>query len=81
LFQAITKKKEGRYGISDGVFDWQIVTNMARDAFPQLVEKGIIPIGKPDDKPSEKGTYLLDQSKAERELDQKGGGFHQDIAS
>jgi hypothetical protein len=75
LYESVAQKKTGRYPICSGVFDYQILANIGRESFPELAEKGVIPVGNPDEKPSEKGTYLLDQSKAEKEFGLKGACF------
>jgi hypothetical protein len=70
LYEGPIRRKNERYAICNGQFDYQTFVNIARKNFPELKEH--IPVGKPDEPtPLTKGSYALDGSKAERELDIK----------
>jgi hypothetical protein len=67
LYEGPVRRKNKRYAICNGQFDYQILANTARKNFPELKEH--IPLGKPNEPtPLTKGSYALDGSKAEREL-------------
>ncbi|ORY24071.1 hypothetical protein BCR39DRAFT_547996 [Naematelia encephala] len=68
LYKIIEKRSNERYLIYEGPFDYQQFANIARKLYPELDKAGVIPLGNPEDCPSEKGTYTLDTTKAEREL-------------
>jgi nucleoside-diphosphate-sugar epimerase len=67
LFSAATNGKNGRYGIYDGDFDWELLAKDARKIRPDL--DASIPYVAEDKKtPVEQGTYSIDTTKAEKEL-------------
>lgn len=68
LYTIVADKVDGRFAICNGRFDCQLLANRARELFPELAKAGVIPLGDPKNTPSASGSYLLDGSKAEREL-------------
>lgn len=79
LYEVIVRRKNGRYPLCNGHFDFQELANRARELYPDLAAKGIIPLGDPEDLPSSKGKYTLDGSLATKELGiQCEKAFHAD---
>jgi len=68
LYEIIVRQKNERYALCNGNVDYQILANTARELFPDLAKAGVIPFGKPEEKPSTEETYTIDGSKAERKL-------------
>lgn len=67
LYTVNSKGKNGRYGIYDGDFDWELLAREARQYRPDL--DASIPEVEADKKtPVEQGTYSIDTSKAEKDL-------------
>ena len=72
MYQAIAQKKNERYCVANGIFDYQTIANIARKLRPDLHDA--IPLGDPKDTPSfNGGTYTIDCSKVQKELGIKCG--------
>ena len=68
LYLSIDQKSNGRFALFNDIFDYQSLANRSRELFPDLAKADKIPVGKPEETPSSKGTFKLDGSKAEKEL-------------
>jgi hypothetical protein len=70
LYTVVAEGKNGRYGIYDGDFDWELLAREGRQYRPDL--DASIPYVTEDKKtPVEQGTYSIDTSKAEKDLGYK----------
>lgn len=70
LYSVIVNGKNGRYGIYDGDFDWELLAKDGRKLRPDL--DASIPYVAEDKKtPVDQGTYSIDTSKAEKDLGYK----------
>lgn len=56
LYEIIVRQKNERYALCNGNVDYQILANTARELFPDLAKAGVIPFGKPEEKPSTEET-------------------------
>ena len=71
LYEIIIRQSQGRFGLSSGSYDYDILSRIARNQFPELDEKGVIPHGIEQGKGvtvSEQGVFGVDASRAEKEL-------------
>lgn len=74
LYAVNANGKNGRYGIYDGDFDWELLAKEARQIRPDL-DASIPEVAEDKKTPVEQGTYSIDTSKAEKDL-----GFKREIS-
>ena len=74
LYEIVSRRKEGRYIICNGTYDFDILNRTAQRLRPDLVKAGVVPQGKMEgDTPISGGCYSLDSAKSQKELGIKCG--------
>ena len=68
FFQAISKRRTGRYLIAGGVTDYDTFASIAAELRPDLEAAGVVPQHLKEDRPVSKGCYQIDTTKARQEL-------------
>lgn len=69
LYEIIARRKNGRYIICNGTFDFDMLNRTAQKLRPDLVKAGVIPRGEMDgDTPISGGCYTMDSTKSQKEL-------------
>ena len=69
FYETVIRRSKGRFVLAGGVFDYDIIADIAERSFPELQKAGAIPKHLPPGKtPLSKGGFSIDTRKATAEL-------------